>query len=271
MSKLEIFTFLTSNSKKYAEYLKKKMDKYCSGDHELIYKCVESIGCDGIPDGWACVDSAKEDEGHNCNNHAYAMKLAQKHIESDFVVFCDADIVILYPGWDNIVIQELNNVDCTGFAYHENELNYQKFPNVMFFAFRKTALPLDFYPRIKKNSESPRRIMIDNTDTSRIYDKPVGATLKCDTGFNLPAQIKLRGLKWTYFKKIYMTDPESKLPFIDDAHRAFCMKKKTHHAEWHLNGCVFGSHKQASRNHPIDGEYGQSWVKRIEMYEELMK
>ena len=205
---------------------------------------------------------------HNSLSHGTAVNLLQKHIESEYVVVVDADIAIVYPGWDDVIVNELNNYDCFGGAYgHPSK--YSNFPIIYLFSFRRHILDkveLDFRPKITEGKESPYRYTLKDPKEAEYFGKKVGGMIKCDTGWKLPLTIKGAGFTGNSMPMILMTDKKSQLPFEDASHRKLCMQNPSHMHEWHYDGKLFGTHKQACRNHPINTGWGEAWKKRIELY-----
>lgn len=264
--KIDFITFITRNSSDYAEYLKYTAEKFLSKKHEIKWKCIESVDAERLPKGYKCVAKSGQ-TGHNSMNHGAALNLALDYIETDYVIFIDADMAILYQNWDEIVIDELRKCDCFGAAY-DDVLKYRNFPMIYFLAFRSSILnkvKLDFNPKIKKGSESPLRYKLDKKEAKYFGKKP-GELIKCDTGWKFSLIMKQAGLTGNSMKPITMKSKKSQLPFENSNHRKFCMEKPTHMCEWHYNNKLFVSHKQASRSHPLDENWGKAWKKRIELY-----
>ena len=263
--KIDFITFISKNSADYAEFLKYHCEKLKSGKHKINWKCIESVGAEKLPKGFKCVGKTGE-AGHNSLNHGVALNLAQNYVESDYVIFADADICILYKGWDDIIINELQKHDCFGASYNDI-IKYKNFPNIYLFAFRSYILDkvkLDFSPKLSKSGKICK-IKV-NKKQAKIFGLKNGGVLKCDTGWQLPHIIKSKGFTEDTLKAIPMTSKNSQLPFENNKHKRFCFTHPTHHCEFHYNGKIFATHKQASRVHNIGGVYGKSWVKRIELY-----
>jgi hypothetical protein len=263
--KIDFITFIGRNSADYAEYMKYHCEKLKSGKHKINWKCIESVGAEKLPKGFKCVAKSGE-AGHNSLNHSLALNLAQKYVENDYVIFADADICILYKNWDDIIIQELQKYDCFGASYND-KIKYKKFPNLYLFAFRSYILDkveLDFSPKLLKSGKICKTKV--NKKEAKIFGLKNGGILKCDTGWKLPKIIKPQGFKSKVLQAVSMKSKNRQLPFDNDRHKKFCLIHPTHHCEFHYNGKIFATHKQASRNHPISGIYGKSWVKRIELY-----
>lgn len=266
MGVIDIFTFLGSNSEDYAEYLKYTCEKFSSGDNKFNWKCIKSVGSTRIPKGFKVV-AKTGDIGHNSSNHGIAMNEALNHVETEQVVFIDADMAVVYKNWDKVVMNELNETDCFGVAYGHS-VKYKNFPTVYFFSFNSYILEkakLDFRPTIKKGSEAPLRYKI-NEKESTIFGIRAGGSIKCDTGWKLPLIIKNAGFDGKAMPMVLMTSKKAQLPFEDKAHRQLCLQKPNHMCEWHYKGKVFTTHKQASRTQPLKEKWGNAWKRRIDLY-----
>ncbi len=264
--KIDLFTFISRNSSDYAEYLKYTAEKFLSGKHEIVWKCIESVGAERLPAEYNCVAKSGP-TGHNSMNHGIALNLALEYIENDYIIFVDADMAILYPDWDDIIIKELKKYDCFGTAY-DDILKYQNFPMIYFLAFKSKILNkvnLDFCPKIKEGSESPLRYKLSKSE-AKLFGKKPGEIIKCDTGYQFSKIMKESNLIGNSMKPVTMKSKKSQLSFENEKHKKFCMQKPTHMCEWHYNGKLFTTHKQASRNHPLDDKWGQAWKKRIDLY-----
>ena len=262
--KIDFITFISRNSANYAEHMKYYCEKLKSGEHTIKWKCIESVGAEKLPKGYKCV-AKSEKVSHNSINHSLALNLAQKYIESDYVIFVDSDICILYKNWDDIIIQELQKYDCFGASYND-KIKYKNFPNVYLFAFRSHILDkvkLDFSPKLRKNKIYKYKV---DKKEAKIFGLKDGGILKCDTGWRLPLIIKPQGFTSNTLEAISMKSKNRQLPFENDIHKKFCFTHPTHHCEFHYKGKLFATHMQASRNFPIDCKEGKSWVKRIELY-----
>lgn len=263
---IDFITFITRYSADYAEFLKHTCEKFMSGSHKINWKCIESVGAERLPNGYNCVAKTGE-AGHNSMNHSLALNLAQKHVENDYVILIDADMAILYKDWDDIVVSELDKYDCFGASYGHGS-KYSDFPTVYFIAFRSHILDkvtLDFSPELEKGKDSPSKRILSKKE-AKVFGMRTGDVIKCDTGWKLPLIIKSAGFTSNSMPMVLMKSSKSQLPFENANHKKLCMKKPSHMCEWHYNGKLFATHKQASRNHSLSGEWGNAWKKRIELY-----
>lgn len=269
--KIDFFTFLGPNSADYAEFLKYTCETFLSGDHEINWKCIESVGCDRIPKEYKLLAEA-EDMGQVSMNHGTALNLAQNYIESEYVIFIDADMAILYKNWDQVIINELNKYDCFGAAFGDRLKKYRYFPSVYLFAFRSSILDkvdLDFRPKFLENKRHTK-IHLDkhilNEKEACYCGMEPGQSIHCDTGYRIIFSIKEAGLTSNAMDAVYITSKEIQLPFEDTHQEELCTQYPKHMSEWHYNGKLFASHKHASGAHSLNSEMGASWKKRIEIY-----
>ena len=264
---IDFFTFIGPNSADYADYLKYTCDIFLSGKHNINWKCIESVGSERLPQGYTCVAKAGN-TGHNSMNHGVALNLALDYIESEYVVFVDADMAVVHQNWDDILVKELNRNDCFGVGYND-KIKYKNFPTVYFFGFRSYVsekVKLDFTPDVKPGVDKPVRRIITKTE-AKMFGLKAGSIIKCDTGWKLPLIVRGDGFnKIKTMPMIMMTSKNAQLPFENKQHKQLCMKKPAHMYEWHYNDKVFTTHKQASRTQPIDGTWGDAWKRRIDLY-----
>jgi glycosyltransferase involved in cell wall biosynthesis len=269
---IDVITFLGPNCKAYTEYLKHTGDIFQSGKHKIHWKCMESVGADGIPSGYTYLGKAP-DAGHNSLNHGTAVNASLKYIEHDYAVIIDADVAILHKDWDDIIVQELSQNDCFG-AADGHEKKYRDYPSIYIFCFNSYILnkcKLDFRPEINlQKSESPIRKVLG--EEAKYFNMNPGEILKCDTGWKLPLIIRQAGFeKYKAMPTVMMKSKKSQLPFENNEHRKLCLQKSGHMYEWHYNGKAFATHKQACRVHPLNETWGNAWKRRIDLYIERQK
>jgi glycosyltransferase involved in cell wall biosynthesis len=266
MSKINFTTFISGDCADYAEFLKKTCSLMESGENEVNYTFVESVAMNREPKGYQKI-AKTGDTGHNSMNHGIALNEAFRLAEGDYNVFCDADVAITYKGWDKVVCDKLDEFACFGFD--EASHRCRNFPSVFFFAFNKTRLgdvELDFRPKLVEGRESVYRFDLKDQKEAEYFGKKVGEMVKCDTGWNLPLKIHGNGFNSFAIKRVLGKHDESLLPFVSKKQKEFCLEKPTHMSEWHYDGELFGTHKQASRSHLIGSKWGKAWVDRVKMF-----
>jgi len=273
MAIIDFFTFNHKDSYKYIEFQKKIAEKLLSGKHSIKWKCIESVQADKIPEGYAQLATTPY-TGHNSHTHAIAINRAVELVEEKYVIIVDGDVAILYEGWDDLVVQKLNSgIACFGGSYHDETPRYKDFPCVYFFAYRSDMLgptELDFRPEVEIGKDPVKRLTVRTPEQSQCFNRPVGYQIKCDTGWKLPLLIRPKLLRGEAMKCFHSRDKGSLLPYRDKKQKKFCQQKPTHMAEWQYGGKLFGTHKQASRSHPLSSEWGCAWKDRIELFLERM-
>jgi len=265
--KLEVFTFVTDKSKFYADFCGKLIKRFASNKN-IDYKCILSGKVDDIPDEWEVAGSSS-DVGFNSSNHALALNLAHTISTAENVILMDCDIAILYPGWDDVIIENLKKYDLFGF--NSNNARYKNFPNVFFFCYnnriKEKKIMLDFLPQTINVNNEPKaeRIIVENKETSMITGIETGKQIKCDTGWKLPFIAKEYNLSHEIIQHVSARSKNAKLPKIENSD-IICQQFPGHQDEWHYEEKLFGTHKQASRSHDKDSCCGKTWIERINNY-----
>ena len=244
------------------------MDRFASGENDLVYKCVQHFDHKEVPEGWNVICTSK-DRGQNSLNHAEAIHQSFPYIKSDIAVFVDVDMAVLYQDWDKVVVKNVMQHGFFGTAWgHDEKDKYQDFPNVFFFCTKKEMIDrgiLDFFPKVLVGTEKVAKKTIDNPVTAEAMGVRLGTVVKCDTGWSLPVLPKQYGYGSEVMPRVIFGQG-TQLPYANSKQKKKCKQKPSHMAEWHYNGKLFITHKQASRNHPLNGEWGSIWKSRIETY-----
>ncbi len=273
---IDLFTFVAGNGAEYAEFLKYTCEKNLSGSNKINWKCVESLNVERLPNGFKRVCKSGGRNEKNSMKHAIAMENALAYIESDYVIFVDMDVAIVYKGWDDVIINELNKYDCFGGSYSNDmkdefsKIRYKNFPRVNFFCFRSDILKkisLDF-KQFNDSKKSVPRTKITKKD-SDIFEMKTGSILACDTGWKLPLIFKKNNLTYNFMPCYLLGGKKSKFPFINTKHKTTCLSQKRSIEEWHYNKKLFATHKRLSRSkyhHLYESDWGSSWRKGVEFY-----
>ncbi len=271
MAKIDVFCPITRNSSAYAEYLRKTGEALKSDKHVISWKAAESVNAERMPERFENIGKAGE-FGQNSLNHAMALHKSMEHISSPYVIFIDVDVVISQKNWDDIVVQKLSTegFDCFGFAWGNDEVRrYHRFPNVLFFAFKRDLLKkvdLDFRPALSKhNNEKVRKHMLTKEEASYMRRRP-RSIVKCDTGWLLPVTLGRAKCTGCHIPMVRSSSKARKLPFRNKKQRNIFKLRPTHMTEYHYEGELFGSHLQASRNIPFDSKYARVWRQRVHDY-----
>jgi glycosyltransferase involved in cell wall biosynthesis len=263
---IDLFTFLGPNSADYAEFMKYTSEKFLNKDIKVNWKCVNSVGCDRMPKGFEVVAQA-ENTSHVSMNHGVAINLAQKYVESDYVIFVDADVSFLYDGWNEVILNELNEYDCFGGEFGDWLKKFRHFPCVYFSSFRSSILDkvtLDFRPRLSKTGKTIVKHIMSQEE--KVYFRMNKDVIRCDTGWSIPFQFMKHDLTFKSLDCIPMKSKKIKLPFESEKHRDLCMYHPRHMSEWHYNGELFAAHRHGSYGFPLNSKLGKAWKRRIELY-----
>ena len=262
MANIDLITYIAEGSAPYAEFLKKTAKAFRSGKHTINWRFMVSGNTNVFPQGFEYIGRTKQERISSSYNHSIAVNKSLGYIKSEYAVIIDADIALLYRGWDDVIVNELDTgVSCFGFNRPR-----ENFPSVFLFSFKKDLLNkvvLDFRPKVSLNEESVNRYYIDSEAEAKYRHSHIKGLVKCDTGWKLPMILKGDG---KCMDCVLSKNPLHQLPFSSAGQKRICLKKSEHMCEWHYNGKIFGTHKQASRAHRIDGFYGRIWRKRINMY-----
>ena len=270
---IDVFTFIVGGSADYAQYLKHTATRTMSGKHKINWRCVESLDVTKLPKGFECVGkSGGGPEDHSSMKHAFAIEEALKHIEAEYVLLVDADVAILYKGWDDVLVEKLNEYDCFGggHAYRKkckiSKSRYQGFPKTNFFSFRS-----DILKRVKLNFRPFNNDKFSGTTdekTSKIFGIKNGSPITYDIGWRLPLIFYNNKLTSYTMPCYYQESEKIKLPYIDEEHEFFCKKKPRTMEEWHYEGELFAAHKKLARyqSHNLNEKLGLAWKKRVDLY-----
>lgn len=271
MKELNVVTFVAKQCADYANFLRRSMEMFKSGLVDINYLYVESNGGDDKPlEGWECIGQTPS-IGHNSGNHGvaldYAYKYAQERPEANWI-FVDADIAITYIDWDLAITGRLEKVDCTGFAYGSDGPRYRDFPCVFFIAMNDNFLKCDvnWAPALVPGQKAVRRVEIKSEDMAAATGLKIGEQIKCDTGWHIPFDTKKHLRGWGWLERTLGCEKGRLLPYKDKHMRKTCDTRREHMAEWHLDGKLFGTHKQASRSMAFDSDWGKIWRWRINEY-----
>lgn len=267
MAQIDVICPITRNSAPYAEYFRRIAELMKSKKHTLKWRYVESVGANGLPANFEKAGKTGE-FGQNSLNHAMALHRAMKVASSPYVIFADADIVITYKNWDDVVVKTLDKGnDCFGFAWGKDEnRRYHNFPNVLFFAFKKELLQkveLDFRPKVRGEKVQKHAI---NKEEARFMNRRTKDIVKCDTGWLLPVTLGRANCNGIPIPMVRGGSKKSKMPFRNTKQRSIFKERPTHMTEYHWEEDLFGSHLQASRNIPFNSTYSKVWRQRIHDY-----
>lgn len=272
MASISVYTVYAENEYLYASLMKNSMEMFKSGNNDITYYCIHSCGKASTVKGMKVVGHTPNvnNAKHGSLNHAVGLNLIQPMAKSDYAIIVDSDIAITYKGWDEVVTKFLDEGnDCFGFDFGSRGPRYRNFPGVFFFSWKPEGMKsvrFDWNPKLEKNG-SPIRLTVDDPEEARMMNMKPGESIKCDTGWKIPLILGRAGMDGYALKRVIGNSKHHLLPFESEKQRKFCLTKKEHMAEWHYDGKLFGTHKQASRSHHLTkSDWGRTWHSRINAY-----
>ena len=274
---INVYTFFSAGYTEYANFLHKSLKRFESGDNYVDYGAVESIKWDNWPKGWFWCGKTKKGDCAS-KSHINAIDFVLGRIPKNneiYNVFIDVDMCVLYKGWDNVIVKELDKVDCWGGGYNNHTQKIRGFPSPHLLCFKSELLKKiypDFSMRKGKSIKSCERRRVKPGEEN-IYGRTVGANIKCDTGWYLPMQFHKAGLTWSAMEMLYSKFSNVLLPFKDQKQKEDCEKDNSFYqqSEWHYNNKLFAAHKKTyilAPAHRFNAKYGKIWRERIDMYTE---
>lgn len=155
-------------------------------------------------------------------NHCRAIQTLLDHATADVVIFSDYDMAFLTTGWDERVINILDNHDLCGVTYI-NEIipftlvdfaemhlfcrHYQQVPNLSFLAITKKSLDAFFSEGISSyhhylfDGGLPTQI-VHTVQMAEALHLPLGAVWMMDSGFEIPLVIQNNQLRYQTFNPV---------------------------------------------------------------------
>lgn len=216
-----------------------------------------------------CQTTVARQPGRDASVH-HAMMLGEILLQTqdgNIHVICDADTVVVQRGWDNIVRNQLQHVDCFGAPYEDigghssgsgTGQTYKKIPTFVFIAFRPGP-PwhlLDTMPR------KDQHLHIDTQELSEIHNLPTGYRMFCDGAWQLP--MFLHQHKLTNHAMVQLKADSLGCEVIKDLRDQSALNC---HEEYHLDGRPFVMHQRSSRKHPFRGQkFSSDFYDAIEAY-----
>lgn len=230
-----------------------------------------SNGAKKIPSGFDCVAENNCKSPNPSMRHALAIREAIQKATGDYIVIADADIALLYKGWDEIIIKTLDDYSCFGSASPSNEYGEQDFPNVPFFAFKKELIQkvkLDFTPILDEKYilKSVRH------ENKKMMGRGIGELVFFETGCKLPSEFKKAGLKSKCLEAVGVNSKKIQLNHGNFKNRIiFNMIKNrdlrcSHNKlfEYHYDKKIFLTH--LGQGMSLISERAKSWKSGIEKY-----
>ncbi len=267
MATIDVFSFLGHKATDYIELLRESAEKFKSGNHTINYKYIRNDQDERTPEGWECLCNVKPRVIMG-GNHGLILNKTMEYIVNKYNVILDADMVFLYPNWDEILIKELTKTPVWGITYPDHT-RYNSFPTTRMFCFDKSILDkveLQFLARRDINGKSMARSQVNKEDAAYFNVKP-GVVVSYDTGWQLPIIIKKAGIKYGYLECVCLNSGIARLPIKKWLAKKY-KPKSWQHTEWHYEDGIYVTHKQAGRKHALGSTHGTLWKYRIDQYTE---
>jgi hypothetical protein len=274
MRKINIVTF-AEGTEDYAIFMQKTLECFALWNRPLSFTAlyIDNIN---IRNGWSVYQVRVDPKTPNSMKHGLALNEYMHSNEikdnDDITIIVDADIAILYKNWDTVIEQELQDNYFFGFEPPPNmHRGNQSFPCIFFLAFLNRTVfdintTIDFTPSLIGDSEKCSIFTVTEVDQAAAYSRRIGDTIKCDTGWKLPYIAHKESLQPNSVAR-YVPFSKRMMPYISDKHHSICKEKPEHMSEWSYNNTLFGTHKQACRNHRLDThEMGIIWRDRVKCF-----
>jgi len=128
-------------------------------------------------------------------SHGTVINTLYKKCNNQYRFVIDSDIAFVYKNWDEILIEKISQSDAVavaGIPYMGGPRQYSDFPCAMAMMFNNDKIltknpnylsDIDFCPIL--DTSSKELLVLDRIITeqnTKLYNKPIGATIRCDTG-----------------------------------------------------------------------------------------
>jgi len=258
MNSIGVFTCLSRNTARFAEFMRKTMIALASGEHELSFNAIAHkrwTTCKAK--GWS--DAARSATSrHPSLNHAKSLNCIPSLCQAagDICVICDVDTAVLTKDWDRILVEELrNDSKIVGATYEKKSDRYKGFPSILFMATRSDdlfALDPDFSPRLKTKEDGRLGCTAyypQNETEAKWLGIEMGRKIRGETGWRLPLIFGEAGMRSTTF--LYQPRPR--------------FAKGVYHC-WRYNGDPVVAHLSRSSQKGIRSKASQNWMNGIREY-----
>lgn len=273
MAVIDLLVPVGKRGAEHAEYFRKISEKLRGGYHCINYLTVESYECDRLPEAFHCIASTKNsplNTNWTSACHAVSIHEGLKKCYGEYIAVCDSDIVFLTKGWDNILVDELEQTNCFGFGGNLKEGRCPGFPTVMFIAFKQELNRPDlmrFTPVSEEHKYGRAQRFNVPKDEVDFWKLPEGTLLKKDTGWEIPLLFRKAGLSGVGLRKSWGHKSSAILPFINDKQKEECSRlAKWHMQEFTYKNGLYGSHLRASIHVSQEEWLCRTWRERCEMY-----
>ncbi|MHA2281505.1 MAG: glycosyltransferase family A protein [Promethearchaeota archaeon] len=208
MARIQIFTVLGKNGIMFANFLRKTILQLSSGDHEFSFNCFMSSEANP-PEHWEGLEYILKQE-HTSLNHTTGLNRIIDYIDGDYVIVTDADVALLIPQWENLLIRDMNRrgIDILGVDHWDHPRGYRGFPIVTFFITKSSAFlkaQPDFRPSLtpyrNQLGTGAKEITIRTAEEVYLFGRPKGKRLLQDSGWQLPICYKKASLRGEVLQK----------------------------------------------------------------------
>lgn len=196
------------------------------------------------------------------NGHSAGLSSALSMTGKGIDIIADTDTVMLQPHWDLIVSEllESNGIvgtcyeDIGGFSSGNGKIQtYKRKPSLTWFALS----PKFCWRRLDPSPAKHKNLPINDDETSKLYNLPIGYELVRDVGWRVPNYLEEYDIPFLVFDQIKPTSDQA-------------MALKTgidYHEEYHLDGMPFVAHQRGSHQHPFRGnDISQSFYDSCDEY-----
>lgn len=208
--------------------------------------------------------------------HGVAVNEMITHIDTEYAIILDLDIVPLVPEWDRILLKYLNDgVDAIGVPYNplHSRRRVQKMPTVFFFAFNVKkirdakldwrTLPTPIRLKIYKFYRRLNKYILKKEGTPKYFDFEMSQ-------FAL-LQLKIKRLKTIAFEMVQPWEVSACLKFdisgLPINRSEIDPLRDFYPEEWHFEERPFVAHQRKSYSKSFNiTEYSKDWVENIRKY-----
>ena len=227
----EYYNYMCENYLKTATTHKVNFHAYCLDDksfekakkHGDVYKVPKATGTAG-----------------HCNAIKEALQNFSIGQEQDINIIADSDTVMLALGWDEIVVDILDNVGVLGSSFEKiggkcsGSGTIQMYKDQPTFTWFAASKKYDF-SKLETVAHKHSHLSISDDELSQLYKLPIGFSLLRDTGWQIPA---------------YLRDNEIPYSVLDQVkHNTGARVLKTghdYHEEYQLKGYPLVGHQRGS-------------------------
>lgn len=246
--KIDIMVVVGRNSVPYINFFKTLAEKMSSGLNDISWKCVTTVQCSDIPDGFHCVGHVKEENRKVM--HGAGINLLAKKCSSEFGLVTHPDIAVLAKNWDSLMIEQMTeDVWVIGAVCEKTALQIKNVPSVFFSMFKREALKgIDFRPILTPQ----KRLLRKNGE-------------KFDTGWHISRFISTANKKWINLDCKSAGRDECSLEYYNNEEIEKRVQSNVF-AEYYLDNILIASHFGESRINPFSDRLSQDWQAAVLKY-----